>query len=54
MLPFALPRGVIQRVIVGDFGDIVTVSNRQECEAAEREGRLPRVAGFRKTDIVST
>ena len=47
-------RGVIERIVVEDFGDVITVSTKEEIELAEREGRAPFVAGFRKTDVLKT
>lgn len=46
--------GVIERVVVADFGNVITVTTLEELEAAEEEGREPFVAGFKKSDIVNT
>ncbi len=44
--------GVIERVVVKDFGGVITVTTIQELEAARAEGREPAVAGFKKSDLV--
>jgi hypothetical protein len=44
-------KGVIQRVVVEDLGDIITVTTSKEMEAARLAGRQPAVAGFPKADL---
>ena len=45
-------RGAIRRVVVEDFGHVITVTTPQELEAAQRDGRRPSVAGFPKSDLL--
>lgn len=47
-------RGVIERVVVEDFGNVITVCTEEELEQAQAEHRQPFVAGFKKTDIINT
>jgi hypothetical protein len=44
-------KGIIQRVVVEDLGDIITVTSQKEMEAARLAGRQPAVAGFLKADL---
>ena len=44
--------GVIERVVVDDRGDVVSVCTADELKAAQIEGRPPRVVGFKKSDLV--
>jgi hypothetical protein len=46
--------GVIERVVVKDFGKVVTVTTVEELEKARAEGREPAVAGFKKSDVIDT
>lgn len=45
--------GEIDRVVVTDLGDVVTVCRVEELEAAKREGRKPLTVGFRKSSVVT-
>jgi hypothetical protein len=45
-------KGIIQRVVVEDLGDIITVTTLQELESSKRDGRPPAVAGFPKSDLI--
>jgi hypothetical protein len=44
-------KGIIQRVVVDDLGEIITVTTKQEMEAATLAGRQPAVAGFPKSSV---
>jgi hypothetical protein len=46
-------RGVIERVVVGDFGEVITVCRKEELTDARSTGRPPAVAGFKKSDILN-
>jgi hypothetical protein len=48
----ASSKGIIQRVVVDDLGEIITVTTQQELNAARVGGRQPSVAGFPKSDVV--
>ena len=45
-------RGNVTCVVVGDFGDVVTVCQLGEAAAARNEGRPARFAGIKRADIV--
>jgi hypothetical protein len=47
-------KGIIQRIVVEDFGDVITVTTAAELEAAQKAGRAPAVSGFPKSDLVAT
>jgi len=44
-------RGEIRRIVVADFGEIVSVCREEELKQAAIEGRKPATAGFKKSDI---
>jgi hypothetical protein len=44
--------GDIDRLVVEDHGDVVAVCRPEEAESARNEGRRPRLAPFKKADIV--
>jgi hypothetical protein len=54
MVRLTSARGVIERVVVGDHGDIITVCTTEEWKQAKKENRAPFVAGFKKSDIIRT
>jgi len=43
--------GLIERVVVEDLGEVITVCRPEELAAARREGRSPNTVGFKKADI---
>lgn len=45
-------RGVVERVVVTDYGDDIAVGRVTELARARAEGREPATVGFRKRDIV--
>lgn len=45
-------RGVIERIVAEDQGEVVVVCRRDEFDASQREHRKPVVVGFKKRDIV--
>jgi hypothetical protein len=44
--------GIIERVLVEDLGDVVTVCTEGEYKRALAEGRTPRAAGFKLDSVV--
>jgi hypothetical protein len=45
-------RGVIERVVVEDQGNIISVCTAEDLAVAQAEGREPLVVGFKKSDLV--
>lgn len=45
-------RGEIDRLVIEDHGDVITVCRPEEAASAKREGRKPRMAPFKRVDIV--
>jgi hypothetical protein len=45
-------KGRIERVIVEDLGDVISVCRAEELQAARIQERAPAAIGFRKSDIV--
>jgi hypothetical protein len=52
MVTLRSDKGDIRRVVVEDFGSILTVTTHQELEDARKAGRPPAVAGFPKTALL--
>lgn len=50
----ASAKGEIERVVVRDHGEVISVASTEEVADAERDGREPRSAGFRKSDVIRT
>lgn len=44
--------GEIQRVVVEDLGDVVTVCTPEELDAAKAQYRQPLRVGFKKKDVL--
>ncbi len=47
-------KGIIDRVIVEDHGDVISITRADELALATKERRDPVSVGFRKGDIIPT
>ncbi len=43
--------GLIERIVISDLGDVVTVCKKEEFEAAKSLMRQPVTVGFKKADV---
>ena len=49
---FDSARGIVTLVVLGETKDVYLVCSPEEHDAARREGRSPRLIGFRRSDVV--